>query len=112
MAALQSRTGAALGFSSADKAGRVVAFARAPAPARQPRALTVRALKAPEGVSQPPLKPSVPPPKFGWVDNAERMNSRAAMIGFFALIAVEFIAQRPFMEMIGVQVGRGLPFEF
>jgi hypothetical protein len=34
----------------------------------------------PKGMTQPPVKPTVPPPKFGFVDNAERLNSRAAMV--------------------------------
>lgn len=33
-----------------------------------------------QGVSVPKVKPEVPPPLFGFVDNAERINSRAAMV--------------------------------
>lgn len=33
-------------------------------------------------------------------------------IGFFALIAVEFIAHRGLLEMMGLTIGNGLPFEF
>jgi hypothetical protein len=40
------------------------------------------ASSAPKGVTQPTSKPVVPPPKFGFVENAERLNSRAAMVSF------------------------------
>lgn len=48
-----------------------------------------RARQVPKGVPPPPEEPNLEPPKFGFVENAERMNSRAAMVGFFALLAVE-----------------------
>jgi hypothetical protein len=48
---------------------------------------------------------------FGWVDNAERMNSRAAMIGFFSLLLVEAVANKGLLELIGLQTGKGLGFE-
>jgi len=37
---------------------------------------------AAQGVTQPPRVPQVPPATFGFVDNAERINSRACMVGF------------------------------
>ena len=49
---------------------------------------------------------------FGFVRNAEVLNSRAAMIGFFALLAVEAIANKGLLQMLGLQVGKGLGFEF
>ena len=33
-----------------------------------------------QGVTQPPREPEVPPATFGFVDNAERINSRACMV--------------------------------
>ena len=33
-----------------------------------------------QGVTQPPESPTLPPATFGFVDNAERLNSRAAMV--------------------------------
>ncbi|GIL63524.1 hypothetical protein Vafri_17567 [Volvox africanus] len=71
----------------------------------------VQALKPPAGVTLPPKQPDVPPPKNGFVDYAERMNSRAAMIGFFALLAVEGIFGKGLLEIIGVTTGNGLGFE-
>lgn len=38
----------------------------------------------PKGVTQPPRSPIVPPAKFGFVENAERLNSRAAMVRFLS----------------------------
>ena len=70
--------------------------------------LSVRAQGPPKGVTQPPRSPIVPPPKFGFVENAEILNSRAAMIGFFALLAVEAIFSKGLLEMVGVTVGKGL----
>ncbi|GLI61082.1 hypothetical protein VaNZ11_003349 [Volvox africanus] len=71
----------------------------------------VQALKPPAGVTLPPKQPDVPPPKNGFVDYAERLNSRAAMIGFFALLAVEGIFGKGLLEIIGVTTGNGLGFE-
>lgn len=71
----------------------------------------VHALKAPAGVTLPPKQPDVPPPKNGFVDYAERLNSRAAMIGFFALLAVEGIFGKGLLEIIGLTTGNGLGFE-
>ncbi|KAI8114457.1 hypothetical protein M9434_002581 [Picochlorum sp. BPE23] len=62
----------------------------------------------PKGVTQPPRSPIVPPPMFGFVDNAEVLNSRAAMIGFFALLILEAVAGKGLLELIGVTVGKGL----
>jgi len=70
--------------------------------------VSVRAAAPPSGVSQPPRSPVQPPPKFGFVENAEVLNSRAAMIGFFALLAVEAVAGKGLLELLGVTVGKGL----
>ncbi|EFJ46964.1 hypothetical protein VOLCADRAFT_75186 [Volvox carteri f. nagariensis] len=71
----------------------------------------VQAVKAPAGVTMPPRQPDVPPPKNGFVDYAERLNSRAAMIGFFALLAVEGFFGKGLLDIIGVATGNGLGFE-
>ncbi|KAF5828082.1 hypothetical protein DUNSADRAFT_18254 [Dunaliella salina] len=65
----------------------------------------------PPKVTLPPVQPEVPPPTFGFVDNAERMNSRACMIGFFALIALEYFANKGLLDMLGFNTGVGLGFE-
>jgi hypothetical protein len=50
--------------------------------------------------------------KFGFVDNAERLNSRVCMIAFVLLIIIELIAGRGIFDMAGFTVGQGLGFEF
>ena len=40
------------------------------------------------------------------------MNSRAAMIGFFSLLAVEGIFGKGILEMVGVTIGKGLDIGF
>ena len=50
-------------------------------PARRQMSVVAMAT-APRGVTQPRQKPVQPPPAFGFVDNAERINSRAAMVSY------------------------------
>lgn len=124
-------------------------------------------LHAVQGVTQPPLKPEVPPATFGFVENAEIINSRAAMVrvsqsapskpehcgaglhsderignvvhadvraakcswpaapcmllteciyaaqlGFFGILLVEALAGKGVFELVGINVGNGLGFEF
>lgn len=76
------------------------------------RSVAVRATKLPEGVTLPPRTPESPESKFGFVKGAERLNSRAAMLGFFGILLVEAIAHKGVFEMAGFEVGRGLGFEF
>lgn len=94
-----------------------------------------------QGVTQPRSKPEVAPATFGFVERAERWNSRACMvtaimtftllhalavssilhnlilarlllqIGFFALLIVEFVANKGLLDMLGFRIGSGLPFE-
>ncbi|KXZ49418.1 hypothetical protein GPECTOR_21g644 [Gonium pectorale] len=94
-------------------AGRTAAFSSNRPAVRVARACTVRvqAVKPPAGVTLPPKQPDVPPPKNGFVDYAEKINSRAAMIGFFALLAVEGIFGKGLLELVGITTGNGLGFE-
>src|SRR5690349_10545158 len=68
-------------------------------------------VKPPAGVTLPPKQPEVPPPTNGFVDYAEKINGRFAMIGFFALLLVEGVTGKGLLELIGLQVGKGLGFE-
>lgn len=68
-------------------------------------------IAAPQGVTQPRRRPEVAPATFGFVERAERWNSRACMIGFFALLIVELAANRGLLDMLGFRIGAGLPFE-
>ncbi len=75
------------------------------------RTVRVQAVKVPQGVTMPPKQPDVPPPANGFVEYAEKVNSRAAMIGFFALLAVEGIFGKGLLELVGITTGQGLGFE-
>uniref|UniRef100_A0A383VTA9 Uncharacterized protein n=1 Tax=Tetradesmus obliquus TaxID=3088 RepID=A0A383VTA9_TETOB len=87
-------------------------FAPSVRPALRRPAVVVRAGKLPQGVVEPPRVPTTPEPRFGFVKWAEKINSRAAMLGFFGILLVEAIAHKGIFEMAGFTVGQGLGFEF
>lgn len=72
----------------------------------------MRATKLPEGVTLPPRIPEATQSTFGFTKAAERLNSRAAMLGFFCILIVEAIAHKGIFELAGFEVGKGLGFEF
>jgi hypothetical protein len=74
-------------------------------------AAPLTAPKPPAGVTLPPRQPDVPEPRFGFVDWAEKINGRACMMGFFALLLVEGITHKGLFELAGFTVGQGLGFE-
>lgn len=86
---------------------------------RRQRVVRVRAedeevdivITLPEGVTQPKKIPEIPAPMFGFVEYAERINSRAAMIGFIGILIIEFFANRGILQLAGISVGSGLGFE-
>ena len=43
---------------------------------------------------------------------AEKINSRAAMIGFFSLLALAAIAGKGILELLGLNIGNGLNIGF
>lgn len=68
--------------------------------------------QSPPGVPPPPIVPVIEPGKFGFVDNAETMNSRASMIGWWSLLLVELVAGKGLLELLGFTVGKGINFTF
>jgi hypothetical protein len=83
-----------------------------PSQARTRRAaVAVSAANLPQGVSAPKRLPVAPEAKFGFVYNAERLNSRACMMGFIGTLIVEAITHKPVLELFGFSVGQGLGFE-
>jgi hypothetical protein len=50
---------------------------------------------------QPTVKPKLQEPKFGFGNFAERLNGRAAMIGFVALLLVEYLTGQGVMAWLG-----------
>eukprot|EP00197_Chlamydomonas_leiostraca_P006447 CAMPEP_0202868168 /NCGR_PEP_ID=MMETSP1391-20130828/10339_1 /ASSEMBLY_ACC=CAM_ASM_000867 /TAXON_ID=1034604 /ORGANISM="Chlamydomonas leiostraca, Strain SAG 11-49" /LENGTH=110 /DNA_ID=CAMNT_0049548291 /DNA_START=30 /DNA_END=362 /DNA_ORIENTATION=+ len=101
----------ASGCSALVKSARSTRYASRPS---VPRSRVVRvqaAVKPPQGVSLPPQEPQAPPPMFGFVDWAEKINGRAAMLGFFALLLVEAVSGKGLLEVFGLTIGQGLGFE-
>ncbi|MCS6813305.1 MAG: hypothetical protein NZ772_07000 [Cyanobacteria bacterium] len=52
---------------------------------------------------QPTVIPKVPKPKYGFSDYSERLNGRAAMIGFVALVAIEYFTGKAFLTLLGIK---------
>jgi len=51
----------------------------------------------------PSLLPKIEKPAFGWTPYAERMNGRFAMLGFVALLLIEFITNQSFLSWLGLK---------
>jgi hypothetical protein len=52
--------------------------------------------------SQPTTAPKLSQPKFGFNDYAERLNGRAAMIGFVAALIVEYFTGQGVLSWLGL----------
>ena len=74
--------------------------------------MEMRARDAPAGVPPPPVIPVQRPATFGFVDNAERWNGRASMVGWWSLLAVEAVAGRGLLDVLGFDTGHGINFTF
>lgn len=70
--------------------------------------VSVRAAKAPPGVEPPKELPKLPEFFWGFTENAEVWNSRAAMIGIIGILVVEFVTGQGILELLGFEVGKGL----
>ncbi|NBD15347.1 MAG: hypothetical protein GVY04_04160 [Cyanobacteria bacterium] len=51
---------------------------------------------------QPSVTPNTKEPKFGFNQYAERLNGRAAMIGFVALLLIEFLTGKGLLAWVGL----------
>lgn len=51
---------------------------------------------------QPTTTPNLDEPKFGFNDYAERLNGRAAMIGFVLAVAIEYITGQGLLSWLGL----------
>ncbi|UZQ56292.1 chlorophyll a/b-binding protein [Trichothermofontia sichuanensis B231] len=47
--------------------------------------------------------PARPTPAFGWSAYAEQLNGRFAMIGFVALLILEFFTHQDFFTWLGLR---------
>lgn len=51
---------------------------------------------------EPTQVPKLEQPKFGFNDYAERLNGRAAMIGFVLVLVIEYITGKGILEWLGL----------
>lgn len=51
---------------------------------------------------EPTVTPNVQRPKAGFTTYAERLNGRAAMVGFVALIAIEYVTGKGLLTLLGL----------
>ncbi|XP_010471493.1 PREDICTED: light-harvesting complex-like protein OHP1, chloroplastic [Camelina sativa] len=70
--------------------------------------LRVRAAKLPEGMIVPKKEPGFKPAFLGFTYTAEIWNSRACMIGLIGSYIVELILNKGILQLIGVEIGKGL----
>ena len=52
---------------------------------------------------QPTINPKIEEPKFGFNDYAERLNGRAAMIGFVITLVIEIFTGQGLLSWLGLQ---------
>lgn len=51
---------------------------------------------------QPTTTPKLVEPKFGFNEYAERLNGRAAMIGFVLTVAIEYLTGQGVLSWLGL----------
>ncbi|CAL9002589.1 unnamed protein product [Prunus brigantina] len=71
-------------------------------------AFRVQAAKLPAGVVVPKVEPKFVAPFLGFTRTAEIWNSRACMIGLIGTFIVELILNKGILQLIGVEIGKGL----
>ena len=53
--------------------------------------------------SQPTVSPKLEEPKFGFNEYAERLNGRAAMIGFLLIVVIEYVTDKGVLAWLGLK---------
>ncbi len=51
---------------------------------------------------QPSTSPNLVEPKFGFNDYSERLNGRAAMVGFVATLIIEYLSGQGLLSWLGL----------
>lgn len=51
---------------------------------------------------QPTVTPRLAEPKFGFNDYAERLNGRAAMVGFVITLVIEYVTGQGLLSWLGL----------
>ncbi|KAI4341845.1 hypothetical protein MLD38_026520 [Melastoma candidum] len=77
-------------------------------PTAPPFRIQASAAKLPPGVELPKVEPKFEAPFLGFTTTAEVWNSRACMIGLIGTFIVELIINKGILQLIGVEVGKGL----
>jgi hypothetical protein len=52
---------------------------------------------------QPTITPKLEDPKFGFNEYAERLNGRAAMIGFLLMVVIEYVTNQGVLSWLGLK---------
>jgi hypothetical protein len=52
---------------------------------------------------QPNVTPKLEDPKFGFNEYAERLNGRAAMIGFILMVTIEYVTNQGVLSWLGLR---------
>lgn len=52
---------------------------------------------------QPTVTPKLQQPKFGFNEYAERLNGRAAMIGFSLMVIIEYATNKGVLAWLGLR---------
>ncbi|MEH2022345.1 chlorophyll a/b-binding protein [Nostoc sp.] len=52
--------------------------------------------------TQPTITPKLEEPKFGFNEYAERLNGRAAMIGFALMLVIEYTSNQGVLSWLGL----------
>lgn len=52
---------------------------------------------------QPTVTPQIADPKFGFNAYAERLNGRAAMLGFFLIVVIELLTDKGVLAWLGLR---------
>jgi hypothetical protein len=55
-----------------------------------------------KAIPKPTVTPDLEEPKFGFNSYAERLNGRAAMIGFILSLAIEFVSHQGVLAWLGL----------
>jgi hypothetical protein len=54
-------------------------------------------------IPQPTTLPNISQPKFGFSSSTEKLNGRAAMIGFAALLVIEVFTGSGLLTLLGLR---------
>ena len=54
---------------------------------------------------EPTVTPNIDRPKAGFTTYAEKLNGRAAMVGFVAIVVIEYFTGKGFFDLAGIDLG-------